>query len=549
MVAPRTFPEAFQQTVAAWPDRVALRDAESGESWTWERYATEVERIAGGLAGLGLRHGDTFAAMLANRPEFNLTETAASHLGATTFSIYNTSSVEQVRYLLEHADARVMVTERQFVEQIRAAGGQVEHLLVVEDGDVDALRPQTGFDFGGGWRAVTPEDVLCLIYTSGTTGPPKGVEHTHRGGLAMAEAVGAFYPASSSDSMLSYLPSAHAADRFFTHYFGMLAGFETISLGDARRLAAVLPEVRPTLFAAVPRIWERIKLGVEQRLGADPTLQAAFEAGNEQVAGGIRAALGLDRLRWALSGAAAIPPEHFAFLQRLGIPVSEMWGMSECGMGTGAPPEQARQGTVGFAPPGVELRFAEDGELLLRAPSLMRGYRNEPEQTAAAIDADGWLHSGDVATVDAEGYVRIVDRKKELIIGAGGKNLSPSNIEFAVSAQSPLVGSVVAIGDGRPYVVALITLDPEAAAAFAAAAGVTNDPAVLAKDERVRQIVQASVDAGNARLARVEQVKRFAILPAYWEPGGDEMTPTMKIKRQPVATKYAAVIDELYARS
>jgi len=221
--------------------------------------------------------------------------------------------------------------------------------------------------------------------------------------------------------------------------------------------------------------------------------------------------------------------------------------MSECGIGTGAPPSMARQGTVGMAPPGAELRLAADGELLLRAPSLMKGYRNDPAKTAEAIDEDGWLHSGDIATIDDEGYVRIVDRKKELIINAAGKNMSPTNIEGAISSASPLIGPVVAIGDARPYNVALIALDPDAAGVIATQLGLSTDPAVLAKDERIRASVTEAVEAGNAKLARVEQIKRFTILPTYFEPGGDELTPTLKLKRKSIAAKYVAEIEDLYA--
>lgn len=547
MPQPQTLPQAFQQTAADRADAVALRSADGTLTFTWRQYADEVRRIAGGLSALGLRRGDTFAALLTNRPEFNLTEAAASHLGATTYSIYNTCPTEQIEYLLTDADTRIVVTERQYVEKLKAAQSPVEHILVVEDGDVDGLQPADDFDFGSAWQAVQPDDVLCLIYTSGTTGPPKGVEHTHRSAIAMAEAVNAFYPYASGDTFISYLPSAHAADRFFTHYFGMLAGIELTTLAETKLLPAVLSQVRPSLFIAVPRTWEKLKSGVQLQLQADDRLKAGFDVGAPHVIDAIRERLGLDRLKWALSGAAAIAPDDFAFIQKLGIPVSEMWGMSECGIGTGAPPSMARQGTVGMAPPGAELRIADDGELLLRAPSVMKGYRNNPEKTAEAIDADGWLHSGDIAEIDDEGYVRIVDRKKELIINAAGKNMSPTNIEGAIASASPLLGPVVAIGDGRAYNVALITLDPDAAMTFAAELGIRPEAAAIAADPQIHDIVAKAVEAGNAKLARVEQIKRFTILPTFFVPGGDELTPTSKLKRKPIAAKYAAEIEELYA--
>lgn len=543
---PRTFPEAFQQNVAAHPEQVALRTPDDSISLTWREYGEEVRRIAGGLAALGLRRGDTFVSMVTNRPEFNLTEIAASHLGATTYSIYNTSAPEQIEYLLSHAETKIAVTEQGFVDRIKASGVELDHLLVVEDGDVDKLRPVDDFDFEATWRAVDPEDLLCLIYTSGTTGNPKGVEHTHRGVLRLIESLETFWPMDAEDTTISYLPSCHAADRFFSHYYPISAGAQITSVPDPAQLPQVLAQVRPTTFVAVPRIWEKLKFGVERQLSADEATAAAFEAGVPQVVDAVRAKIGFDRLKWALSGAAAIPPHVYAFMQKLGIPVVEMWGMSECLLGTGTTPADARIGTVGKVAPGAELRVLEDGELLVRMPWMMRGYLKEPKKTAEAIDSDGWLHTGDIVAVDDEGYFKVVDRKKELIVNSGGKNMSPSNIEFAIAASSPLIGPLLAYGDGRPYNVALITLDPDAAATYAAKLGLDADPASLATDERILAEIQTSVDAGNQKLSKIEQIKRFAVLPEYWLPGGEEMTPTSKLKRRPISRKYADDIDRLY---
>ncbi|RSN55054.1 long-chain fatty acid--CoA ligase [Amycolatopsis sp. WAC 04182] len=548
MTEPLTFPEAFQRTVSVKPDAISLHTVDDSPDLTWRAYGEAVRRIAGGLAALGVHRGQTVATMLTNRPEFHLSETAASHLGATTFSIYNTSSPEQIGYLLGHAGTRVVICERQFADRIRAAGGPVEHLLIVEDGDLDRLEPSPGFDFEASWRSVRPDDVLCLIYTSGTTGPPKGVEHTHRGVLALAKSFSSPFPLGDDDMGISYLPAAHVADRFLNHYFAMRYGVAVTPVADLRQLPAALAAARPTTFAGVPRIWEKIKLGLEMRLQADPGLAAGFQAGEPQVLAAVRAQLGLDKLRWALSGAAAIPPDVYAFLERLGLPVSEAWGMSECGLGIGAPPAQARAGTVGTPLPGLETRLTEDGELLARGPFLMKGYRDDPARTAEAIDPEGWLHTGDIVTVADDGHITIIDRKKELIINAGGKNMSPTNIENAIGSGSPLIGPMMVIGDNKPYNVALITLDPDVAAAFGEKLGLEPDPGVLVKDERIRLAVQDAVDAGNAKLSRAEQIKQFALLPAFWEPGGDEITPTMKVRRKPITQKYASEIAELYTR-
>lgn len=548
MAAFRTLPEAFQQTAAQRPNAVALRTSDGSLSITWAEYEHAVRRIAGGLAGLGLARGETFATMLTNRPEFHLATVAAEHLGATAYAIYNTSSVDQVRYVLEHAATQIVVAERQFAETIRSAGGPVEHLLVLEDGDLHGLEPQPGFDFEAAWRSVQPDDVVGLIYTSGTTGPPKGVEHTHTGALAMVLITDTVLDTRADDVGISYLPSAHSGDRVFNHWTSQVCGHQIVCVADHRAVLQVLPDVQPTIFGAAPRVWEKLKRAAEAQLEADEGLARGFAAGAPDAVAAVRAKLGLGRARYVWSGAAPIAPDVYAFLVKLGLPLTEIYGTSEFGLGAAAPPEKAKPGTVGPLARGLEGRVADDGELLVRGPSVTRGYRNDPATTAATIDADGWLHTGDVVTIDADGYCTIVDRKRDLIITAGGKNVSPSNIENIISQASPLIGPTMVVGDGRPYIVALITLDPNAAAAFVAKNALDVDPRALVADERILRAVQDAVDAGNRRLSRVEQVKRFTVLPTFWEPGGDELTPTMKLKRKPTLEKYAAEIAELYAR-
>ena len=573
----RTLCEAFQRTASADPDAVALRTPGGAVEITWREYGERVRRIAGGLAALGVRRGDTVALMMTNRPEFNLCDTAAVHLGATPFSVYNTSPANQIAHVFENADNRVVICEAAFLDQVTAAGGKVEHIVCVERDvpgtialrDLEERRVDT-FDFDAAWRAVGPEDVLTLIYTSGTTGPPKGVELTHANMLAEIEAMTAVLPVASSDRVVSYLPSAHVADRLLTHYLQMVLGPQITSVADLDRLVPSLIDVRPTVWVAVPRVWEKLKSALEARIGAEPdadlrqTLQRAIATGLRKVRAeqaaingtgpgpddevlaeyheadarflsAIRRQVGLDEVRWSISGAAPISIDVLEFFGAIGLPVCEGLGVSELsGVVTVNPPGSTRLGTVGPALPGVELMCTDDGELLCRGPLVMRGYRKEPKKTAEAIDAAGWLHTGDVAEIDADGYVRIVDRKKELIINAAGKNMSPTAIESALKSASPLIGQAIAIGDRRPYNVALIVLDPEAAAGF------VDDAARAAEVER-------AIAAANTRLARVEQVKRYAILDREWLPAGDELTPTMKLKRGPIAQKYAAEIEALYA--
>ena len=344
------------------------------------------------------------------------------------------------------------------------------------------------------------------------------------------------------DRITSFLPSAHIADRVTTQYFAALLGVQVTYVADAKTIGAALADTHPTIWFAVPRVWEKLKAALEAKVpGLDPATAP------EPLRAQLRAAIGLDQCRWAWSGAAAIAPETLDFFTGLGVPLVELWGMSEVtGAGILNPPDRPRIGTVGMPLPGLETRLLDDGELLVRAPYLTSGYRNDPERTAEAIDGDGWLHTGDVARIDADGYVTIVDRKKEIIISAGGKNMSPANIESTLKVSCPLAAAITVIGDGRPFNVALVALDADAAAAYASQHGLAAEPAILAQDPRLRELVGAGIEAGNARLSRAEQVKEFEVLPSFWEPGGDELTPTLKLRRRPIAAKYADVIDRLY---
>jgi long-subunit acyl-CoA synthetase (AMP-forming) len=581
-----TMCEAFQQTAARYPEHVALRTPGGALTITWEQYASRVRQIAAGLARLGVRRGDTVALMMTSRPEFHLADTAAFHLGAAPFSVYNTLAAEQIRYVLSDAAARVVVLEEQFAARLLevTGGTAVEHVVCVDgqpDGTTMLADVEAGGDPGSGfeacWQAVAPGDLLTLVYTSGTTGPPKGVEITHGQLLAGLTATYPIMSAGPGDRVVSYLPMAHIAERYFSHYGAVFTGVQVAPVADIKALPGALQQVRPTIFGGVPRVWEKLKAGVEAMLAVEPDqdkrqasqealgaghqhvratlagqvparVAGAYRQADERVLSKIRCALGLDQVRFAWSGAAPIAPEVLEFMLALGIPVAEGWGMSECLIGTINPPDAIRIGTVGTAVPGVQLSLAGDGELLVRGPTVMKGYHHDPAKTAEAIDPDGWLHTGDLATIDTDGYVTITGRKKELIINAAGKNISPANIQNAVLAASPLIAHAVAIGDRRPYITALIALDPDAAALFAAQHGVADpSPGLLADQPAVQTAVAAAVDMANGRLSRVEQIRRYTILPVFWEPGGDEITPTMKLKRAPIAAKYADVIESLYA--
>ncbi|MEU7218747.1 AMP-dependent synthetase/ligase [Nocardia iowensis] len=583
-----TVPEAFQETLTLRPEQVALRTVGGTQQITWREYGERVRAIAAGLAELGVGHGDTVGIMLTNRPEFNLIDTAALHLGATPFSIYNTSSSEQITHLFTNAANKVVVTEQVFLDKVTGAGVDLAHIILVDGpatgtitlAEVEA-NPAADFDFDAAWRAVQADDLATLIYTSGTTGPPKGVEITHRNVLAQIIAlVNGPLRVGLDDRSVSYLPAAHVADRISGHAINLLTGIQMTTVPDPREVAAALPDARPTIFFGVPRVWQKIKAGIEGKLAAEssgvkkklanwaietgiaaaradltgrgggPVLAVQHKLAEALVLSKLRHAMGLDELKVAASGAAPIPPETLEYFIGLGFTVTEVWGMSETtGVGTYTELEKPRPGSVGRPVDGMELRLDTDGEVLVRGPIVTRGYRNMPEKTAEAIDAGGWLHTGDVGTLDPDGYLRIVDRKKELIINEAGKNIAPSNIENAVKAVSSLVGQVVAIGDAKPYIAALIMLDPDVAALRAKEFGATDaDLATLATRQEIIDEVLAAVQTGNIKLSRVEQIKRFTIIGSVWEPGGDELTPKMSLKRTPIATKYAAEIDGLYAK-
>jgi long-chain acyl-CoA synthetase len=547
-----TLCEAFQRTADRYAEQVALRTPGGASEITWGGYAERVRRLAGGLAAEGIGRGDTVGLMLTNRPEALIVDSAALHLGAIPFSIYNTSAPEQIEYLLGHAECKVLVTEAQFADRVLAVRKRLpalEEVFVVDEAPQGA-RPLTDleaggegrFDFERAWRAVTGEDVATLIYTSGTTGPPKAVELTHENLLWQLRLVDRVFLVKPAGRGMSYLPMAHLADRCGARYASMVYGGSITCVSDVREAVAALPDCRPTVWGSVPRVWEKLKAALEAGGITDPgTLSESQRAA-------IRAQLGLDETEALISGAAPIAPEVLEFFTALGLPICEAWGMTETSsIMTANPRDQIRIGTVGRALPGLEVTLARDGELLVRGPTVMRGYRKDPVKTAEAIDAEGWLHTGDIGEIDQDGYVTIVDRKKELIINAAGKNMSPANIENKLKAACPLIGIAVAIGDRRPYNTALVVLDPDAGSAFAAAHGLSDArPAALAGEPAVQDEILAGIERANERLSRVEQIKRHTILPVDWEPGGDELTPTMKLKRKPIAEKYAAEIDAMY---
>jgi long-subunit acyl-CoA synthetase (AMP-forming) len=600
--------EAFDLTVAALGDRVAIRTKGDEVTLTWAQWRERTRHLAGGLRRLGLRRSQTLAILLSNRPEFHVVDMAAVTLGATPFSIYQTYAPNQIEFVVGDADSRIAVVESQYLDRLLEARRnlpQLEHVILVDppaEGEspegvsspADGKLPEgvltlaeveaSGRDaelqdaVAQAAAAVGGEDVLTLIYTSGTTGPPKGVQLCHRNLMSAVSGIERMVEFPAGSRVISWLPAAHIAERGAHHYLPIVYGLQITSCPDPRQVMSYLPDVRPQWFFAVPRIWEKLKAGLEtmfagmpseQRERTERALEKAVEKvrleqreesvpaelaaevalADAEIFAGLRQMLGFDEVKAVNVGAAPTPVEVLEFFHAIGIPLSELWGMSEtCGAGAVNPPERIKIGTVGPAAPGVELKLAPDGEVLVRGEVVMLGYRNAPEKTAEAIDAEGWMHTGDIGQLDADGYLKIVDRKKELLINAAGKNMSPANIEAAIKTASPLIGQACAIGDGRPYNTALIVLDADFAPMWAAQNGLEGvGLEALAGESALLTAVQAAVGSANDKLARVEQIKRFTVLSGDWLPGGEELTPTMKLKRKPIAARYAAEIEAMYA--
>jgi long-chain acyl-CoA synthetase len=592
-VAGRTVPGLFAATVAARPDAVALRWRPPGAdsataSLTWAAYAERACRVAAGVRDLGVQPGERVVLMMRNRPEFHYADIGTLLAGATPVSIYNSSSPEQIEYLAGHSEATVAIVGdvgmlERFLK-VRSSLPGLRKLVLVDDpdgmapGDVVPFGDLLGaapIDLERAAAVAKAEDVVTLIYTSGTTGPPKGVMITHRNACWVVESMHqATGYAITGWRQVSFLPMAHIAERLMTHYLHVGEGTDATCCPDPAELGSYLREVRPEHFLGVPRVWEKIHAGITAAVAADRDKQAAFEralevghrvdearrAGDGKLPAdlaaaweevdsaafaSVRAMVGLDQLRIALTGAAPIPRPVFDFFRAIGVPLSEVYGLSECtGPMTWSP--KARPGTVGPAIPGQEVKLLDDGEVCCRGGNVFAGYLKDPERTAEMLDADGWLHSGDIGQFDEAGYVKIVDRKKELIITAGGKNISPANLEAAIKSF-PLIGQACVIGDARPYITALIVLDPDVAPAWAKGRGVEfSSLADLAAHPDVRAEVERCVVEANGRFSQVEQIKKFAILPTEWPPDSDELTPTMKLKRRGVLSKYADEIEKLY---
>jgi long-subunit acyl-CoA synthetase (AMP-forming) len=544
----QTLCEAFHRTAAEYPDRPALTTLD-GPTISWSEYRRRSGRLAGALAAEGVTRGGTVAMMMSNRPEIFLLDMAALISGGIPLAIYNTSPPEEIAYILDDSRPLVIFTEEHLEPVVREAVTLAERaepevvVLGADDlGELSAFEQRCPEDFDAEecWRAVRADDVALVIYTSGTTGRPKGVQLSHRNLMASWYAFVLHVPQMAHlERLISYLPAAHLADRVFSVYPAIHTGATITCVADRRRIGEALATVRPSTFLGVPRIWEKLRAALEPTVGSSPDPEAAALA---------RERMGFDDGTVVWTGSAPLDVEVLEFFDRLGLAILEGYGMTEATavICTNRVSDR-RNGTVGPAMPGIEIALANDGEILVHGGNIMVGYRNMPEETAEAVDADGWLHTGDVGTLDADGYLTIVDRKKELIINSAGKNISPAQIENALRSASHVFGPVAAIGDRRPYVTALLTLDPDETRTWAVAEGLPDtDVAALAAHPQLRTHIAEAVDRANKRLARTSQVKNFAVLNEVWQPESGLVTPTLKLKRKAIVARYPDLIDSLY---
>jgi long-chain acyl-CoA synthetase len=583
-------------------DLPAYSDREGSEPWqtiTWSQTRQQALEIAAGFIALGLQPGERVALMLPNRVEHVLADLGAVHAGAVPVTLYATLAADQVRYIAADCSARIAVldgaAELARWQPLLPELPGLTTVIVRDPAACPAGKPYLRWeDFLGLGReryaadagavaervaAIRADDPVTLLYTSGTTGDPKGVLTTHRSVLYELVTASDSGAAHQHVRWVSYLPMAHIAERMFSIYLAVhLAAHVHFCHNAVTELLPTLGAVRPTSFFGVPRVWEKIQAGIQALLAAEQNperraavaaamdvglryvescqfgrttpdqLAAEFRQADQTVLGPIRALLGLGEAEVVTSAAAPLPPDTAAFFAGLGMKILDLYGMTET---TGAfatnTPTAFRLGTVGRAVPGIEIKIAGDGEILTRGPLNTPGYLNLPQQTAELIDADGWLHTGDIGSIDADGFLSVVDRKKELIITSGGENVSPAGIENLLVAH-PLVGQALAFGESRPYVVALLTLDGDVAPAWARANGIeAASLAELAGEPAVLSAVAEAVASANQHLARVQQVKRWRLLPVEWTAESEELTPTLKLKRRVVHAKYADEIDALYA--
>jgi len=596
-VSAPSLPALFFARADALGERVALREKRLGV-WhriAWSEYARRVREVAGALMEFGLSPGENVCVLGENRPEWLYAHLGIMAAGGVTCGIYPTSAPEQIRYLLDHAEARLLFLENaEHLERVLAVVGEtrVERIVIWDPKGLWGLQDDrivffdaflkagvamveaAAADVAARTAAVGPDDTAMIIYTSGTTGPPKGAMLSHRSILWVTNALLESNAARPDDEVLSYLPLAHVYENLLSVFQAIRVGYTVSFVESLDTLFQNLPEVSPTYFASVPRIWEKLASTVELKMAdstpvkraayrlavslgrrhararragrVGPGLFLAHRLASWTVLHPLKRKLGLDRTRIAVCGAAPASPELFEYYHALGVPLVEGYGQTESsGVISVNRLARARVGTVGEPLPGVEVRLAEDGEVLTRGPHVFKGYFKDAALTRETIDAEGWLHTGDVGAWE-DGYLRILDRKKDILITAGGKNITPAYIENKLKF-SPYVQDAVVVGDGRRYLVALILIDEDTVTTFAQEQRIPFATfADLTQHPAVQKLIEVEVDGVNRTLSQVEAIKKFALLPRrFYEEEGD-VTPTKKVKRRNVETRYAELIATLY---
>ncbi|MGH2751776.1 MAG: AMP-dependent synthetase/ligase [Actinomycetota bacterium] len=600
----------FHERVRTHPEKVALRYKKEG-TWrdvTWGEYGDSVRKVGKALHALGFRPGDKMSLLSGNRVEWHVADIGCLSFGGATAPVYTTNSPEQVAYIVGHSDSKVACVENteqlEKILKMRSELPNLKKVVVFEgyDGSADKDLVLAWEDFLGlaaevddkvyddATAAIKPEDLATFVYTSGTTGPPKAVMLSHSNVWWTCTHSEQHIPIGDAEGgrALSYLPLSHIAERMISHLLQIYYGTQTWFGGGVPTLIEDLQECKPTYFFAVPRVWEKFYAGVTAKMAAaDPDdrkvkiARKAIAAGRrvteleqEAVQRGdkladakvplglklqhtvldklalskVRAAFGLEECKLALSAAAPLAAELIWFFHSVGIKITEGYGQSEDnGPTTWNPPDAILIGSVGSALPGLEVKLAEDGEILARGGNVMQGYYKNEEATRDTIDSEGWLHSGDVGEFNEHGYLKITDRKKDIIITAGGKNIAPQEIENRLKFHG-LISQVVVIGDRRPFLSALITLDEEKAPEFAKQHGIEGDLAAICRHERTLKEIQGAVDELNANLAKVEGVKRFRVLERDFLQEENEITPTLKVKRRTIGDLYGEVIEEMYSK-
>ena len=596
-----TIPAMFWNAVRQRGPQVWMRQKELGiwKTWSWNQTADAVREIAGGLMSLGFAVGECASILSNTNIEWVQADLAVLSCGGVANGIYPTDAASQVHYLCEDSSTTVLfVEDDEQLDKALEVRARLPRLRTIVVFDMEGLRGlddahiislQQLRDLGRTWnthhpdalmqrlRAVQPQDVAILVYTSGTTGKPKGAMHTHGALTYTVRGYNTLIARDEHDEAMCFLPLCHIAERMGGEYFSMYTGCKLNFVENPDTVPENVREIAPTVFTAVPRVWEKFYSGVMIALKESSRLQQAVYAwaigvgmriadavlAGQPVGGllrlqfqlarwlalnNVRKLIGIHRSRFLVTGAAPISPDLVRWYLALGVPMLEVWGMTEtCGAATGVPASRIKPGSIGPAAAYNEVRIdPATGEILVRGPNVFKGYLNLPEKTAETIDAEGWLHTGDVGVIDADGYLRITDRMKDIIITAGGKNITPSELENELKF-SPYITDAVVIGDKRPYLTVIIMIDQENVEKFAQDSDVPfSNYASLTRAPEVQALIQGEIDRVNAKFARVEQIKKFFLLDTQLTAEDEELTPTMKLKRKLVQQKYAPQIDAMY---